>query len=348
MSIPTVKASTTHVDEGSDKISLARPDIKQNIDNVNEIIDHLNASGASTLMVPLTGFVVVKSAHDSFEDSAGGDGNFYRMALLGGAYYLRNGSTEPSLTPAVTSSYGQIEGASVSNSTSITKTEPTGFSASWASGTNAIAITDGVIAMTSNSGSATSNASVGIVGPGNPGLGGASGYVGYYTGYDSYVTLPAGTYTIEMKTLIDDITDNYNYESFETDNSYNVSSDDPDFWIYNKTDDVAITDPDFNTNQGADNDIGNIQNWNKDGQVIFTLSGTKDIAFYNPADTYNSSSSRLLLNITTSSTITGDFVGSPKAGGGTITWYDGSNYVPARLGWVTPIERTFIKITKLA
>jgi len=46
MSIPTVKASTTHVDEGSDKISLARPDIKQNIDNVNEIIDHLNVQGS--------------------------------------------------------------------------------------------------------------------------------------------------------------------------------------------------------------------------------------------------------------------------------------------------------------
>ena len=46
MSIPTTKASTTHVDEGSDKISLARPDIKQNIDNVNEIIDHLNAQAS--------------------------------------------------------------------------------------------------------------------------------------------------------------------------------------------------------------------------------------------------------------------------------------------------------------
>lgn len=42
MTIPSTKASTTNVDAGADKISLARPDIKQNIDNVNEIIDHLD------------------------------------------------------------------------------------------------------------------------------------------------------------------------------------------------------------------------------------------------------------------------------------------------------------------
>ena len=36
------KASTTHVDAGTDQISLARPDLKQNIDNVNDIIDIFN------------------------------------------------------------------------------------------------------------------------------------------------------------------------------------------------------------------------------------------------------------------------------------------------------------------
>mgnify|MGYP000373635220 CR=1 FL=1 len=39
MTWPTNKAGTTHVDQGSDSIRLARPDIKQNIDNVNDIID---------------------------------------------------------------------------------------------------------------------------------------------------------------------------------------------------------------------------------------------------------------------------------------------------------------------
>ena len=38
------KASTTNVDNGADLISNARADIKQNIDNVNDIIDHLNIS----------------------------------------------------------------------------------------------------------------------------------------------------------------------------------------------------------------------------------------------------------------------------------------------------------------
>lgn len=34
------KASTEHLDAGSDKPRLARPDIKQNVDNVNDIIDY--------------------------------------------------------------------------------------------------------------------------------------------------------------------------------------------------------------------------------------------------------------------------------------------------------------------
>lgn len=36
------KASTEHLDSGSDKPRLARPDIKQNIDNTNDIIDMFN------------------------------------------------------------------------------------------------------------------------------------------------------------------------------------------------------------------------------------------------------------------------------------------------------------------
>ena len=48
MSWPSgTKASTQNVDQGGDKISLARADIKQNIDNVNDIIDHLNIASPS-------------------------------------------------------------------------------------------------------------------------------------------------------------------------------------------------------------------------------------------------------------------------------------------------------------
>ena len=38
------KASTANVDAGTDSITSARADIKQNFDNVNDIIDHLNIS----------------------------------------------------------------------------------------------------------------------------------------------------------------------------------------------------------------------------------------------------------------------------------------------------------------
>ncbi len=41
------KAGITHLDQGSDRPSLARADIKQNVDNVNSIIDHLNISSPS-------------------------------------------------------------------------------------------------------------------------------------------------------------------------------------------------------------------------------------------------------------------------------------------------------------
>jgi hypothetical protein len=45
MAYPTVKAGTTHVDAGSDSPKQARADIKQNIDNVNALIDHFNGTG---------------------------------------------------------------------------------------------------------------------------------------------------------------------------------------------------------------------------------------------------------------------------------------------------------------
>ena len=45
MAYPTVKAGTTNVDAGTDSPKLARADIKQNIDNVNALIDHFNGTG---------------------------------------------------------------------------------------------------------------------------------------------------------------------------------------------------------------------------------------------------------------------------------------------------------------
>ena len=42
---PTTKAGTTHLDSGSDNPGSARADIKQNVDNVNDILDFYNSSG---------------------------------------------------------------------------------------------------------------------------------------------------------------------------------------------------------------------------------------------------------------------------------------------------------------
>ena len=41
------KAGTTHLDAGTDSPRLARPDIKQNVDNVNAIIDMFNIDSPS-------------------------------------------------------------------------------------------------------------------------------------------------------------------------------------------------------------------------------------------------------------------------------------------------------------
>lgn len=49
MAWPSTKAGTTHVDQGSDSPRQARADIKQNIDNVNLIIDYFNGNGPITI-----------------------------------------------------------------------------------------------------------------------------------------------------------------------------------------------------------------------------------------------------------------------------------------------------------
>ena len=45
MAYPTVKAGTTHLDAGTDSPKQARSDLKQNVDNVNALIDHFNGTG---------------------------------------------------------------------------------------------------------------------------------------------------------------------------------------------------------------------------------------------------------------------------------------------------------------
>lgn len=45
MSWPTTQAGTTHLDAGTDNPGSARADIKQNVDNVNAILDFYSTSG---------------------------------------------------------------------------------------------------------------------------------------------------------------------------------------------------------------------------------------------------------------------------------------------------------------
>ena len=48
MAWPTTKAGTTNVDAGTDLVKNARADIKQNIDNVNSIIDYYGGTSAGS------------------------------------------------------------------------------------------------------------------------------------------------------------------------------------------------------------------------------------------------------------------------------------------------------------
>ena len=305
MTIPSTKASTANVDQGSDKISLARADIKQNIDNVNEIIDHLG-EGNNTLVIPLTGFVVVKSA---VEGDSGADN--YRMALLGGAYRLRGQTNNANTLTASASSYGGIPGASVNTATP-TVVNPTGYSFS---GTNYAAnITSGLL---TNTGSQPLDQAFGSVDLAN----GETCYVNYGEGYDSYVTLPAGTYRIKVLSTINSVT-----------NGLRPTDSIDDFNIWNKTDSSSITSTNID-----------IADWSKDAAEVFTLAAQKDIQFFNSYDGGSLPSDKLNSSIS-ATTITGDVENS----GTSMTNVVWSPNIPESLGWVDLVPNVYIEISKIA
>ena len=330
MSIPSTKASTANVDQGTDSISSARADIKQNIDNVNEIIDHLTAFGANKLVIPFGGYVVTNTFDNWAIDSAGEQtekAKFFRMALLGGAYYLRNATltSAPSLTSAETA-YGSIEGASVSTATP-TLVLPTGYS--W-TGTNVAGnITNGFISNTGTMDYDIVNADIDVLGGG-----GATRYIGYGLGYDSYVRLPAGTYMVNIQTNQTGITDTYTTETLLEDNTENMDK----LWIYNKTDDSEITLSNYLPNDR--NALETATDWSKDGAVVFTIAGTKDIQFFNSVNPA-SEKDELSFRLSQATVLTGD-----------VTSADNRIYrldpkLPAKLGWVTLVPNTYVVIQKL-
>ena len=392
------KASTQYVDADTDLIGNSRPDIKKTIDNVNDIIDTFDIGGDSAsqiadgdilqyqqdssgggrfvplssdtiggsnkMIIPFTGWVVnnwsgITTGYRG-DDSAGSKHNFDRMALLGGAYYRRDPvkSGDLDLISAETS-YSSIPSASVTTATpSLNK--PTGYSAT---GTNVnISITNG-IATNSQSTSAQLNAG----GSNDSIVGGSSKNVMFGEGYDSYITLPAGSYFLRMISRYNaEYTDSVHHRRIST---TQIESDCEDFlqvstprendmWIYNKTDDTFITDPRFSSG-----DHGFVNNTFREldqvttgsqGQ-IFTLAGTKQIMIWTGANTGITQSP---FGDPNAPSVGNDFLGfflsqsvvlsGDVAFGPTNYVFSKSNVgLPSRLGWVTRVPNTWIEITKL-
>lgn len=376
------KASTNNVDEGTDLISNARADIKQNFDNVNDIIDTFNISspnngdllqyssssgqweqvasssvgGANQLIIPFGGFVVNKWSGSTPEpDSAGYDdrSRFFRMVTLGGAVYERvanlTGGDLP-LTSAQTI-YGQIAGASVTRATP-TLNKPTGYSVG--GGNNlSMSITNGFLSVGSSAPYAVTNIEdhSGNVGDFNNSSAATIANVQYGTGYDNYITLPAGTYVLSFKAHTSTFTNTYNtFSSFiERDNdAFDQDPNGADIWLYNKTDGVEITSSTIE-NVGL-----TIENWNSDSVFLFTLAGTKDIQIFNSAEQTTNNFSNNATDVIGAR----DFLGFRKPTGGALTGDITGSYfykdtgtnlgIPAKLGWYSPINNVYIVITKIA
>lgn len=382
------KASTTNVDQGSDQISQARADIKQNIDNVNTIIDTFDiqpdsagqpADGdvlqynsatttwrpvastsvggvSGTLVIPFGGYVINQWSGSDAGDSAGQEERErkYRMVTLGGKYYSmtnKGAQTQSDLTLVSTEEtvLGDILGSSITRATP-TLNKPTGFSVSGANNFS-LNITNGIMTVGTR----------GIFSQSNWIMNGDIGsiqndtFLKYYnvqyaSGWDNYVTLPAGTYVISLKSLTTSKTSTYESQTtLETDTDViGPTSGGADFWIYNKTDDVEIT-----PSNGSNSDLDMV-NWEKDVVAVFTLSGTKDIQFFQSADqgvTHFGSSSTTpeaqkdYLGFTYTALVGGDAVQV-----GSYYYFDDASAgtIPARLGYYDAIPNTYIKIDKIS
>ena len=83
MAWPTTRATTTALDQGSDNPNLARPQIKQNVDNVNAIIDEF---GDVAITTPADGEVLTYvSANSRWENAAASGGGGGSVGSV--AYY---------------------------------------------------------------------------------------------------------------------------------------------------------------------------------------------------------------------------------------------------------------------
>ena len=326
--------------------------------------------GSNTLLVPFTGWVVNNwsGITSGFRagDSASEKHNFDRMALLGGAYYKRNSGAAGDLDLVASEGtvFNSISGASVTTATpSLNK--PTGYSAT---GTNVnISITNG-IATNSLSTSAALNAG----GTNDSIVSGSNRNVMFGEGYESYITLPAGDYFLKMISRYDaEYSSTIHHARAEVLNSggtklegnaepfiQNNAARDNDMWIYNKTDDTFITDPNTKTA-----DHGVVTNTFMDLDQVttgsqgqrFTLTGTKQIMIWTGVNT--SIGSTIHGDATAGGDQNKDMLGfvlnqavtlSGDISGGSTRYYffKGGSVLPARYGWVTRLPQTWIEIVK--
>ena len=80
MAWPTTPATTTHLDAGTDDPNLARPQIKQNVENVNAIIDEF---GDVAITSPTDGQVLAYNLSNTrWENADASSGGAISLALL--------------------------------------------------------------------------------------------------------------------------------------------------------------------------------------------------------------------------------------------------------------------------
>jgi hypothetical protein len=382
------KASTLNVDQGSDQISSARADILQNITNVNTIIDTFDiqpdsagqpANGdilqynsttttwqpvastavggvSGTLVIPFGGYVVSEWSGSDAGDSAGREERErkFRMVTMGGKYYdtsIKGAQTSSDLSLVSTEQtiFGDILGATVTRATP-TLNKPTGYSVSGFNN-HSFTITNGIMTVADHGiAIITSFIMNGNIGSFDNDNGPKNYNVQYASGFDNYVTLPAGTYVVSLKSLTTSLNSSYDTETSLESNTDVIAptNSGADFWIYNKTDDVEIT-PSNGSNSTLD-----MVNWEKDVLAVFTLSGTKDIQFFQSADQSINHfgtdgntpvNQRDYLGFSGGAGVSGDVTAS----GGNYFFDDASaGTIPAKLGYYDAVANTYIRIDKIS
>ena len=189
-------------------------------------------------------------------------------------------------------------------------------------------------------------------------------------GYESYITLPAGNYFLKMISRYDaEYSDSVHHARAEVLNSgasklegnaepfiQNTAARDVDMWIYNKTDDTFITDPNlkFGEQGYVTNTFTDLDQVTTGAQgQRFTLAGTKQIMIWTGVNTQTGSTIHgntpdpnfdfLGFHLSQTTTLSGDVdvqdnVRAYFSKSGTV--------LPARYGWVTRLPQSWIEIVK--